>query len=321
MTTEAGQGGVVGVSTTHLPRKERFAFWQDVSRSPPIGLDISAPAPLDFDVTARGVELAGLRVMQVKSSASRILRRPDASQDGADHVVLNFVRSGSLMAEQDGRSTLVRAGEAALCVADRPFSLQFADPLDVVVFKFPRNLYLQQIAMEKVTAVNLSAAGQVGAFLHNYAVGFSEHAHGFDPFLGARISRNIMDVLETTLAFMSGDEIDRKRLHRHATLLRIKALVNDELGDPDLSVGLVAARMGLSPRYINKLFSGEGSSLGRFILRRRIENAARDLADPSLTMESIGTIARKNGFADTSHFSHSFRAQYGVSPTAYRGRE
>lgn len=311
---------MVSVSTAHLPKKERFAFWRDFSRNSPIGLEVSDPAPFDFEVTARGIELAGLRVMRIKSSASRILRRPETSHDGADHAVLNFVRSGTLMAEQHGRSTLVRAGEAALCVADRPYSLEFTDPLDVVVFKIPRNLYLQQVAMEKVTAMNLAAAGQVGSLLHNYAIDFGERAHTFDPLIGARLSRNLMDLLETTLSLMSGGEIDRGKLHGQTTLMRIKALVNDEMANPCLSVGFVAARMGLSPRYINKLFSGEASSLGRFILRRRIENAARDLANPDLAIESIRTIAQRNGFIDISHFSRSFRAHHGMSPTAYRGR-
>ena len=320
MTTEASRNGTASVSTAHLPKKERFAFWQDFSRNAPIGLEVSAPAPLEFEVTARGVEVAGLRVMRIKSSASRILRQPEASHDGADHAVLNFVRSGTLMVAQHDRSTLVRAGEAALCVADRPYSLEFADPLDVIVFKIPRSLYLQQIAVEKVTAINLSAAGPAGALLHNYAIDFGERAHTFDPLVGVRLSRNIMDILETTLAFVSGSDIDRRQLHRHTTLLRIKALVNDQLANPGLNVGLVAERTGLSPRYINKLFSGEGSSLGRFILQRRIENASRDLANPHLAIESIRTIAQRNGFADISHFSHSFRARHGMSPTAYRGR-
>lgn len=311
---------MIRVSTAHLPKKDRFAFWQEFSRNAPIGLEVSAPAPLEFEVMARGVELAGLRVMRIRSSASRIVRQPETSDDGADHAVMNFVRAGTLKAEQHGRSTLVRAGEAALCIADRPYSLQFDDPLDVVVFKIPRNLFLHEFDFGKVAAMNLSASGQVGALLHTYAIDFSERAHAIDPHLGARLSRNIMDVLETTLDFMSGREINQRSHHSRATLLRIKALVNDELANPRLSVGLVVERTGLSPRYINKLFSGQSSSLGRFILQRRIENAARDLSDPNLAIESVGTIARKSGFKDISHFSNSFRAHYGMSPTEYRGR-
>lgn len=316
----AGQAATARISTAHLPKKDRFAFWQDFSRSAPIGLEVSAPAPIEFEVNAQGTEVGDLRVMRIRSSASRIERRPETSQDGADHAVINFVRAGSLFAEQHGRSTLIRAGEAAFCVADRPYSLQFAEPLDVVVFKIPRILFPGQLKLEKVTAMNLVTAGQAGAFLHNYAIGFGEHAHAFDPLVGARLSRNIMDLLEMTLAVMSGDEINQRRLQGQATLLRIKALIDDQLANPDLSAGFVAERIGLSARYMNKLFLGESSSLGRFILRRRLENAARELSNPRLAAESIGSIAERSGFRDISHFSNSFRALYGMSPTAYRDR-
>jgi AraC family transcriptional regulator, positive regulator of tynA and feaB len=80
----------------------------------------------------------------------------------------------------------------------------------------------------------------------------------------------------------------------------------------------VALGLKLSPRYINKLFEAENTSLGRYIWQRRLERCAATLRDRAFAPRSVSSIALANGFNDLSHFSRAFRLNFGESPTRFR---
>jgi AraC-like DNA-binding protein len=100
--------------------------------------------------------------------------------------------------------------------------------------------------------------------------------------------------------------------------MRIKDFVERNLGDFDLDPTMVAAALKLSPRYMNQLLELEGTSLSRYIWRRRLERAAADLTNFALNGLSISSIALNNGFSDLSHFSKAFRDRFAHSPSEYR---
>jgi len=72
----------------------------------------------------------------------------------------------------------------------------------------------------------------------------------------------------------------------------------------------------MSPYHFARLFKrSTGASPHRFLVRRRIEQAAALLAAQPLP---IGEIARSVGFRTPSHFTTTFRRVTGITPTAYR---
>jgi AraC-like DNA-binding protein len=88
-----------------------------------------------------------------------------------------------------------------------------------------------------------------------------------------------------------------------------------------LSVAAVAARQGVTPRYVHKLFEGEGSTFSGYLLARRMEFARRQLTASRLASRSITSIALDAGFSDLSHFNPAFRRRYGATPTETRASE
>ncbi|MBV8441341.1 MAG: AraC family transcriptional regulator [Hyphomicrobiales bacterium] len=142
------------------------------------------------------------------------------------------------------------------------------------------------------------------------------------PALDHAVSTHILDLLalsvgaDRDLAAEAG-----ARGVRAARLQAIKADVSSRLGDPELSVLAVAARQGVTPRYVHKLFESEGSTFSEFVLARRLEFAHRLLTAPRLASRSITSIALDAGFSDLSHFNHAFRRRYGATPTETRAAE
>jgi len=88
--------------------------------------------------------------------------------------------------------------------------------------------------------------------------------------------------------------------------------------DENLSTEQLAEMAGLSVSHFERRFRlAFGSSPRQYLIRVRVENAARMLRE---TDESITRIARQCGFYDHAHFSRSFHRIMNLSPSAYRGR-
>ena len=106
--------------------------------------------------------------------------------------------------------------------------------------------------------------------------------------------------------------------YRATALVRVKDYLERNLDECELDAAMVSTALNLSPRYINKLFEAENTSLARYIWRRRLERAAIDLRDPARRSLGISAVAMAHGFNDLSHFSRAFRQRFDMSPRAYR---
>lgn len=78
----------------------------------------------------------------------------------------------------------------------------------------------------------------------------------------------------------------------------------------------LADASGLSPYHFLRTFKAvTGVTPHQWLLRARLREAARRLA---ASRERITDIALESGFEDLSNFVRSFRAEFGMSPRAYR---
>jgi AraC-like DNA-binding protein len=66
------------------------------------------------------------------------------------------------------------------------------------------------------------------------------------------------------------------------------------------------------------LFETEDESFTEFVLNRRLMRAHRMLNDPRFAALTISAIALDAGFADLSHFNHTFRRRFGGTPSQMR---
>lgn len=96
---------------------------------------------------------------------------------------------------------------------------------------------------------------------------------------------------------------------------RIVRIVNDHLGDPDLTVEQVAAEAGISRVHLHrKLKELTGQTSRDFIRNLRLRKAAEMLAEKKY---AISELADAVGFQSASSFATAFKDLFGVSPTEY----
>ena len=86
--------------------------------------------------------------------------------------------------------------------------------------------------------------------------------------------------------------------------------------DENLRLKDMAARLRYSETYLSRKFRQEtGSSFKEYIRRQRLDRAKALLRDASL---SIQDISDRLQFCSPSYFAEQFKAEFGVSPTAWR---
>lgn len=98
-------------------------------------------------------------------------------------------------------------------------------------------------------------------------------------------------------------------------ITRVKSVLDTEYRDPP-SVAELAVAVGLSASRLAHLFRKEiGMSIQSYIVERRLEMAANEIAQ---SHERISQIAYSVGFGDVSNFNHAFKRRFGMSPRQYR---
>jgi AraC-like DNA-binding protein len=111
-------------------------------------------------------------------------------------------------------------------------------------------------------------------------------------------------------------DVDPARRPEPPLAARVRALVQNQLGDHTLSVKRLAEQSGCTADYLSHLFrQASGEALAGYIVRQRMERAARLLGDSALAGKEVAWAC---GFATQSYFIRSFRAHFGVTPRAWR---
>ena len=101
-------------------------------------------------------------------------------------------------------------------------------------------------------------------------------------------------------------------------IARVTRVVRAIEGDPDCHYDLsaLAREARLSPYHFLRTFQGvTGVTPHQYLLRLRLQRAALKLrTEPTKVVD----IALESGFGDVSNFNRTFRAEFGVSPRAWR---
>lgn len=101
-------------------------------------------------------------------------------------------------------------------------------------------------------------------------------------------------------------------------LQRIRNYVLTHLCDPTLDAARIAEGVGLSVRYLHRLFASEPQHLMQWVMEHRLQRCHTALSSPAGAKLSIAEIAYANGFNDAAHFSRVFQKRFGLCPRDVR---
>lgn len=274
--------------------------------------------------------LGFLHVRTVRGTAQSVRHDPHHDPEG-DAVTEPYVLLGI---HSLGRATLVRRGSTEVCLPGDLFACDGAEPFvldeegdfELHLVRIPRRaLTLTDRQVRELGGRAPFADGTVVPLLGSLLRDVAGSRPGQAPRTELRLAGAVADLVGLLAVEDAeggpGDSGPGPReggQEREALMGRLHAYVDANLWDRNLTPASVAEAQHISIRYLHKLFEGRDSTVGRWIQRRRLEEARRELARPGRDDITVSAVARRWGFASATHFSRSFRAAYGMSPSDWR---
>ncbi|WP_285362826.1 helix-turn-helix transcriptional regulator [Microbacterium sp. LMC-P-041] len=97
-----------------------------------------------------------------------------------------------------------------------------------------------------------------------------------------------------------------------------RAYMELNLGDTSLGQDRVAGALNVSTRTLARAFREHGTTVSACIREDRLDRCYAELIDERMLSLAVSRIGARWGLPDPSHFSHMFKARFGLSPRALR---
>ena len=107
---------------------------------------------------------------------------------------------------------------------------------------------------------------------------------------------------------------------RAARIASVIAEIGNGFSDQQFSTRVLAAKLGLSVRYVQDLVKDSGLSITDRILELRLQKAHGILMSDRSCMLKISDVASSCGFNEVSYFHRCFRRRFGTAPARLRAR-
>jgi AraC-like DNA-binding protein len=275
--------------------------------------------PIEINLTLQG--LPGMQLLSGKLQGARY-RRTRVGSDPTDDVGLLVNPRGQHRLSQRGREIVLNDGEATLVSLTDSLDSTNRPPGDLIVLRFPRPQLAPRLAgpqdwfLRRIPKCT-PALGLLTGYLK---IAWQTHTLA-DRDLQRVLVSHFYDLIAVTIgATRDATEMARTGGIRAARLHAIKQDIAKNLDRPDLSVTNLADRHGCTPRFVQRLFETEGTTLTEYVLAQRLARAHRMLTDAQHAGEKISAVAYDSGFGDVSYFNRAFRRHYGAPPSEIRAQ-
>lgn len=294
---------------------EDFEHWRESVSTAFVPLDAVSSGTTSFQGRVASATLRSLQLSEVAGCQVDVRRtRATIRRSDPGLMKVGMQLNGHGVITQNERQATLAPGDFAIYDTSEPYDLSFDGNFSMFVLMFPRErLRIGARELTSVTARRIQGNHGVGALVSPFLAGLRQNLAD-DVFPETPMLEDaILDLLGAAL-----DEEAPRTAPGSVLLIEAKSVIEAHLADPSLSTAAVAARLHVSTRHLQKLFEADGHTVAGWIRSRRLERCRRDLADPRLRADSIGSICARHGLLDPSSFSKLFREAYGLLPRDFR---
>ncbi len=265
-------------------------------------------------------DLGPLRIGRLRMTSTAAERQPPSPALRSAPAFLILIQlSGASEIGHHGHSETLREGDMILCDASSPLRLAVDAAAEMLLLRIPAaTLKTHLPSPECFCGRALRSTEGVTSTATKMAVSLFEHLEaGLSLHYRERVAQHLLDVIATAYALAFHTPESQSSIVSGRCAL-VKLFIEQHLRDPDLTACMIASRLKLSPRYLRMIFAGEGETVSGYILRRRLEQCARQIGDPAWRGHSMTEIAFGWGFNSAPHFTRTFRDRFDMPPREYR---
>jgi AraC-like DNA-binding protein len=307
-------------STAALPQPDRVARWREHYAHTIFRAEVQPACAASFQAAVIFRALPQLQLLSGALSAVRIERTREFLADGNDDVALIINRAGLISAIARGREVTLREGDAVLINSGEMGVFDRLTAGGSFSIRIPRSV-LSPLVVDLDDAVMrlIPRCASALRLLASYAGPLLEQDVLETPELQRLAVTHVHDLVALVLgATRDAGDVAHGRGRGAALLRAAKAFIVENSSTPSLSIGSVAQHLGVTPRYLQKLFETDGATFSNFLLGRRLARAHRMLTNPGFDASQVSAIAYDAGFGDLSYFNRNFRHRYGATPREVR---
>jgi len=311
------------ISTDALPRTggagSRAKAWSDIYS----GMLAAAEIIPDEDDFSAGLMMShvgpvGLaRLATGRCTIHRTQAHIDASAPGLYSIIIQ-TRGKGLFA-QSGQHAVLTPGDFALCDHNLPHMRTIERGAEMLLVRVPAEMMARYLPCPARlcgrrlpgSAPLIPTAGALARSL------WQRLEMGLTSPHEDRIAHQLLELIATSYAMVYGAMLQGDAAES-ARFMTVQNFVEDRLHDPDFKPGSIAPQLHMDTRDVRRVFALHRESARAYVLRRRLEEAARRLRDPRWRGHTVAEIAHCCGFVSTAMFTRCFRKHYAMSPTEYR---
>ncbi|MCW0211784.1 MAG: helix-turn-helix domain-containing protein [Pseudonocardia sp.] len=305
-----------GFSLAGVPEAEREELWEHVVSETHVGMSLRFAADRPrrpFHGAVRRRRVGDLSLVDAECDpcgGTRGRSRIAGSED--DLVAVLVTRSGGeLLARGEAQADL-RPGSLLIWESHRP--ARFA-----VRGRFAkRTLIARRTALDEVLGRGWSVGERIPSPASPAArilVDYLDVLAGADPLPPSAAGPARNAALELFAGLIRSGTDEPAPAPAPALRTAMEAWIDRNLQSGEVTPAAIAAAHGVSVRTVYRTFEPTGDTVGALVRARRLARARGELR---AGVTPISLIARRWGFADSSHFSRAFKARYGRSPSDYR---
>jgi AraC-like DNA-binding protein len=307
--------------TKTLAAAQRRQAWRDAICEIYLQVDCVAEKQYDYAGFVREARLGAVTLTDTLLSPQSVHRQNHhIAHLDKDCYYLGIEHIGAVNIHQAGSSFLLRPGIGSLYYANEPYDLRCDVKSRQFWIELPRQAFDRRFDSGRpplLTHLNLSRG--LGRIAAEFCATLAEEGASIDEPSREKLGEQFMDILALALSGEPDRQPADEQSVQRARLRSVKAYIESNLGDPNLSLTTIARQNGISLRYLHQLFRLTDMSISEWLRLRRLQRCHELLASPRHANQSITAIAYSMGFSSSSHFSNLFRAQFKVRPSDVRG--
>lgn len=307
-------------STSHVPAGTRASYWNQVYSSRFAQVTFSPLDREEFEAELKVDHIGELGIARVQSKPTDI-ERTRSHIDASRRRLFSFVLQlrGSAVFSHCGHEAALEEGDFTLCDNAAPHRLRFTGPAEFIMLRVDPELLRTHLPFpERVCGLRLPAREGFTSTAATMAQSLWEQVErGLPSKFDAMITRNMLEVMATSYAIAFDPWISDSSAVG-ARRAEARRFIEAHLKDPALSPGKVASALRVSPRYLRMLFVGDNETVSAYILRRRLEECAKQISSALWRGRTLMEIAFHYGFNSAAHFTRVFHCHFGMTPRQYR---
>jgi len=306
------------LSTHGVSSDDRSARWSEIISQTyfPLQLDFRDPAAFKGRLSHRAFGDVSLsRLTSDPVSYTRHGRQ--IREDQAEDYLITIPLRSPVEFRQLGRDVRCDPGGFIIERGDEPYRFRYEHPNDLFVLKISQAELGTRVRRPDRLCARVFDATNGTARLFSSMVALAQDTDGSVASSAQdALGRQLLMFLSMAVDNGDADAAENVSAVRAAHLARIDRFIRNNIKAADLSPEMIAARCGISKRYLHDLFRSANMTRAQKVRDYRLTAAHDELACAG--QESLSAIAYRFGFADQAQFSRLFKAKFGITPSAFR---